>query len=102
MLKTLSEQPERLGALAQMSSPRRIAELTRMSLAAAAPKSEPAVPAEAPKAAAPKAISKAPPPSPRVEPSGSTAVAKYSDKLSDAEFRDQFYDNMKARAARRR
>lgn len=97
LLNKLASDPERAAALAKMNSRARIAELTRMTMAQAAPV-EPTLPA--PKTP-PKQVSKAPAPPPPVEPSASQVTDWRSDKSSDADFSRGWEENMRKRAGRR-
>lgn len=101
----LALDPEKAAVLAGMSSRARIAELTRMTMPAAAPAADPKVdpkpPAKAPAAPAAKQVSKAPPPAPPVEPSAVKVVDWRADTSSEAEFQAGFEDMMKRRNARR-
>lgn len=100
----LAQDPEKAAALAGMSSRARIAELTRMTMpAAAAPAVEPAKPA--PKAAAapaPKQVSKAPPPAPPVEPSAVKVVDWRADGSSEEDFQRGWEESMRQRNTARR
>ena len=98
LLDQIAKDPEKAANLASLSSRQRIAELTRMSVAAAAPKVDPPVAASKPALAQ---TSRAPAPAPRVEPSASTVVDWRSDKASDADFDAGFQEMMKRRNARR-
>lgn len=93
----LASEPDRATQIAQMDSRRRIAELTRMTMASPATTAAPAPAAKAPVSA--KQVSKAPAPPPPVEPSASKTVPWYSDEASDAEFDKGFYssDRLKKR-----
>jgi hypothetical protein len=102
LLNELAQDLERTVNLVGMDPTRRIAELTRMSMATKAKaddKTAPAAPGE-PKAP-PKIVSKAPPPPPPVTPSASKEVDWRSDAASDEEFNRGFEEMMKRRSARR-
>ena len=94
-LAALAAEPETAARLANLDSRSRIAELTRMTMAKAAPVVEPVV------KVVPKVVSKAPPPAPIVEPNASKTVDGYADEASDEQFTKQFNTRMKERAARR-
>jgi hypothetical protein len=92
----IAKDPERAATLAAMSSRQRIAEITRMSVATAATKTEPAPPV-----APPKTVSKAPAPPPKIDPGAVKIVDGYSDEASDEDFTRQFNERMAKRGARR-
>lgn len=96
LYKKLGEEPEKLTALAQMSSRQRIAELTRLSMTKGEAKS-------AESAVAPlKQVSKAPPPPPAVTPSASKVTDWRSDKSSDEDFSRGWLETQRKRAELRR
>lgn len=99
-LASLASDPENAARLARMDSRSRIAELTRMTMAAPAAIAEaaPAAGAKAP----PKQVSRAPAPAPSVEPSASKVVDWRSDDVSDAEFSKAWDENQAKRFANRR
>lgn len=106
IMYAIAQDPERAIALANMTPARRIAEITRISMAATATAEKPAVeapavPAVPAKPAAVKTVSKAPAPPPPVEPSTSKVVDWRQDDASDAEFDRGFNEMMKKRSARR-
>lgn len=96
---TLAQDPEKAAALAGMSSRNRIAELTRMTMPAAAPAADTKIDTKAP---APKQVSKAPPPPPAVDPSASKTKDWRADDSSEEEFTRGFNERMKERANIRR
>lgn len=98
ILANLAKDPEKAASLVGMDSRRRIAELTRMADAIAAPKTEPTAPKPG---APPKQVSKAPAPAPPVDPSASKSVDWRSDEASDEEFDRGFKETMAKRSARR-
>lgn len=85
----LAKDPEKAASLVTMDSRRRIAELTRMSVA---PQNEPAPAAPAaPAASAAPAVSRAPAPAPRLAPVAQTqevdpTTPDGNDKMSDAQW----------------
>jgi hypothetical protein len=102
IMHAIAQDGEKAVALAAMSPARRIAEITRMSMA----KSEPKIETDgAPKPAAPvvaaKTVSKAPAPAPALEPSASKVVDWRDDKASDDEFSRGWNENQAKRHARR-
>ena len=101
IFKQIADNPEKAVSLASMNSRQRIAELTRMAIAA--PKTEPTAGGQPTKAApAPAArVSKAPEPAPKIEPSSTESIDGYSDKASDAAFTEKFNARMKERSLRR-
>lgn len=101
LLHTLAHDAQKAISLVGMDSKRRIAELTRMSIAAAAPVAINVVD-PAPKAPAPKStVSRAPAPAPALTPSASRVVDWRSDASSDEEFDKGFWENQKKRSVRR-
>jgi hypothetical protein len=94
IMEQLAKEPERAVALASMPSRSRIAELTRMSIA-------PAAPAKVEPTGAKPGISKAPAPAPRVESGSSQAKDWRSDDASEEEFDRGWRENMKSRSRRR-
>lgn len=108
ILHTIGQDPDLAMRLGNMDPTQRIVELTRMSMAAAAPaKTDPKTLAAAatPAAAAatpPKKVSAAPPPPPPVEPSASKVVDWRDDKASDSEFAKGWEENMANRMKRQR
>ena len=94
LLNDLAQDLEKTASLVTMDPTRRIAELTRMAIAAqAAPKVEtPVTPTEPAKPA--KVVSKAPAPAPVVTPSASKEIDGYSDEASDDQFTAQFTARM--------
>jgi hypothetical protein len=94
-LAALAAEPETAARLANLDSRSRIAELTRITMAKAAPVVEPVV------KIVPKVVSKAPAPAPIVEPSASKTVDGYADDATDEQFTKQFNARMKERTARR-
>ena len=94
-LAALAAEPETAARLANLDSRSRIAELTRITMAKAAPVVEPIV------KVVPKVVSKAPAPAPIVEPSASKTVDGYADDATDEQFTKQFNARMKERTARR-
>lgn len=100
LFKQIADNPEKAVMLASMTSRQRIAELTRMTIAAPKP-ADPIVPA-APAAAVPAArVSRAPEPAPRIDPNASKVVDGYSDEASDEEFTKKFNERMEKRSGRR-
>ena len=97
ILKQIADDPERAANMARMDSRRRIAELTKMSIAA----TKAADPAPKPNDPPARQVSKAPAPPPPVTPSATKTPAVYSDELSDEEFTRQFNERQAARKARR-
>ena len=112
IMHQIAQDGEKAMMLAQMTPARRIAEITRISMALAAPKTEtktavPELATETPKTApkataAPKAVSKAPAPPPPVEPSASKVVDWRQDDASDAEFTRGLEETLKRRQGMRR
>lgn len=116
ILHSLSKDPERAIALAEMDQRSRVAELTRMTMAsktaaapqpAADPQPAPGAPAK-PAAAAPAApaapaakISQAPRPAPALEPSASNVIDWRDDKASDADFSKGFDETFAKRRVMR-
>jgi hypothetical protein len=90
----IASDPETAASLAQMDPRRRIAELTKMSLA----------PAKAVETApsAQKSVSKAPPPPPKIDAGTSQAKAPYSDDMTDEEFTATWKERMAKRQGGRR
>ena len=101
ILANLAKDPEKAASLVGMDSRRRIAELTRMADAIAAPAKTDGTPAPKPGAAPAKGISKAPPPPPPVDPSASKVTDWRADEASDEEFDRGFKEMMAKRSARR-
>jgi hypothetical protein len=110
LLHTLATDLEKTVSLVGMDPARRIAELTRLAMAATAPKTDattttvapPAPPAAAGKAPPAKsAVSRAPAPPPPVEPNTSKTIDWRSDEASDEEFTRGFNETMAKRVARR-
>lgn len=98
VVRTLTQEPERLEAMRNMSPARRISEITRISIAMNAPKPvEPTPPAPPPA----RTVSRAPAPPPPVEPSASKPVDWRSDKASDEDFSRGWEENAAKRRARR-
>jgi len=97
LLTVIAEDPEKAVALAAMNSRQRIAELTRMSIASAAPRQESAL---APKPE-PRRVSAAPAPAPRIEPGATKVVHGYDDSISDEEFTANWRASLAKRTARR-
>lgn len=103
LLHELAQDEDKVLRLVKMSPTRRIAELTRMSVARqtaakTADAKEPAAPA--PKAPAAK-VSQAPKPAPAISSSTSTSLPPWSDKKSEKEIDVDFENFAKKRAARR-
>ena len=96
IMTKLAADPELAANLVQMDSKRRIAELTRMSMAATATETKETKPA-----APLKTVSKAPAPAPAITGSTSKTVDGYSDDASDDEFTAEFNRRMKERNTRR-
>jgi hypothetical protein len=102
LLNKIAEDPERAVALVQMNPTQRIAEITRIAMATAAPKTEVKTEVKPePKPVTTKAISRAPAPPPPVEPSSSKTVDWRTDEASDAEFDAGFKAMMQRRSAAR-
>ncbi len=103
LLQTIGQDLERAVSLVGMEPNRRIAELTRMAMAAsAAPKTEPKTDAVPVVPAAPaKTVSRAPAPAPAVDPGASKVIDWRSDKATDEQFDAGFKDMMAKRSARR-
>jgi len=105
LLTEIAKEPERAIALVQMDPTRRIAELTRISMATAKTPVTPAStsPTTSPPVSktTPKTVSKAPPPAPPVEPSASKVVDWRTDDASDDDFTAGFQEMMKRRSAKR-
>lgn len=98
ILDQLAKSPEKATAIASMDQPRRIAEFIRMApVTAAAAKTEPAAPAPPPA----RTVSRAPAPSPPVDPGTKKELPPYADELSDEDFTAQFNERMAKRSARR-
>lgn len=95
LLDKLAKDPERTAALAGMDSRSRIAELTRLTMAVPAEKTE--IKQEVKPT---KQVSKAPNPPPVVEPSSSKTIDGYSDEATDEQFTAQFNERMRARTQR--
>jgi len=99
ILNDLARDPERAVALTQMDSRARIAELTRISMAKAAPAATTTDPAPpAPRVA----VTKAPAPAPAITPSTTRTVDWRSDAADDAAFSRGWEENQKRRAEARR
>jgi len=101
VVRTLTQEPERLEAMRNMSAARRISEITRISIAMNAPKPVEPIPPAPPPA---KTVSRAPAPPPPVEPSASK-VLKWEtdqDKMSDQEWSRTFDQRAKERREARR
>jgi hypothetical protein len=103
LLHELAQDEDKVLRLVKMSPTRRIAELTRMSVARqtaakTADAKEPAAPA--PKAPAAK-VSQAPKPAPAISSSTATSLPRWSDKKSEKEIDADFDDWAKRRSARR-
>lgn len=93
ILADLAKDPELAATLVQMSTKQRIAELTRLSMAATTPPADPA-----PKPPAPKTVSRAPAPPPPVQANAKT-VKDWRNADDDEEWNKGFDENQKARAA---
>lgn len=98
MLKDIAEDPARAIGLVNMNPTQRLAELTRMSIAAKT-KTTPAPTQE--RTAAPRAVSNAPRPAPALSSSTSASADWRADKATDAEFSKGFDDHWAKRAIRR-
>lgn len=98
LLNGLAQDLEKTASLVAMNPNRRIAELTRMSMAATAPEKTETVVQPAAKVA-PKTVSKAPAPAPAIAPSASKAVDWRTDAASDADFDAGFKEMMAKRRA---
>jgi hypothetical protein len=99
VLRTLTQDGEKLAILATLSPVARIAEITRMAMAPAAQRTDPTPPATPP-APAPK-VSRAPAPPPPVEPSATKVKDWRADDSSEEEFTTGFNEMMAKRSARR-
>lgn len=101
----LAKDPEKAASLVGMDSRRRTAELTRMSMTAAAeaktPTAEPAAKTPDGKTPPARQVSRAPAPPPPIEPSTSTTKDWRRDDATDAEFDAGFKEQQAKRSARR-
>jgi hypothetical protein len=95
LVRTLASQPEKLAMIMRMPAGGRIAELTRISMAAKQQTADPKAPP-----APPKQVSKAPAPPPPLNAGGKKAVAWYADDASDLEFHAGWEEMAKERAKR--
>lgn len=93
LLTKLAADPDQASVLVGMNSKQRIAELTRLSMAATTPPADPA-----PKPPAPKTVSRAPAPPPPVQASAKT-VKDWRNADDDEEWNKGFDENQKARSA---
>ncbi len=102
ILDRLAKDPEKAASLVGMDSRRRTAELTRMSMTAAAEAKTPTEPTAKPATTpAARQVSRAPAPPPPVEPSTSTTKDWRRDDATDEEFDAGFKEQQAKRSARR-
>lgn len=98
----LGNDPDRVADLIAMNPVQKVAEITRIAMTAAAPKTEPKAEPKAPA----KVVSRAPPPPPPVDPGAARTVnfkSSDSDKMSDEEWSKQWDSEYTTpRASRRR
>lgn len=99
----LGNDPDRVADLIAMNPVQKVAEITRIAMTAAAPKTEPKTEPKAPPA---KVVSKAPAPAPQVDPVATKTInfkSGDSDKMSDEEWSKQWDSEYTTpRASRRR
>lgn len=95
LVRTLASQPEKLAMIMRMPAGGRIAELTRISMAAKQQTADPKAPP-----ASPKQVSKAPAPPPPLNAGGKQAVPWYADETPDDVYHRGWEENAKERAKR--